>query len=358
MEDQRPSLRDIARRLNVSHATVSMALRNNPRISEKRRIEVRRVAEEIGYRPDPMLSSLVAYRQRKQEKPVVSTIAWVNRWPDPRQLRRYSEFDEYWKGAEKAAEELGYKLEEFVVNEELRGHRLNDILQARGIQGIMIPPHASNDTWHDLGIEWDKFSVVRFGFSIADIRAHMIGCDQMRSAELAVSKISEAGYRSIGFITNKPFDTKTGGNFRMGFLRATEMTPGLRAIAPLVLDNPVPVEGGTKEIGAKVAAWIEENEVDAIFTSEIGLAVTLKKQGIRIPEDIPVASSSVTERFGIDAGIDQNPFEIGRVAVHVLVGHLNRNDRGEPDHCRRVLVEANWVPGSSLPVKAEAASKA
>lgn len=352
MEDHRPSLRDIARRLNVSHATVSMALRNNPRISEKRRLEVRRVADEIGYRPDPMLSSLVAYRQRKQEHPIVSTIAWVNRWADPKQLRRYKEFDEYWKGAEQAAKELGYKLEEFVVNEELRGARLNDILLARGIQGIMIPPHASNDSWSDIGIEWDKFSVVRFGFSIADLRAHMIGSDQMRSAELAVQKISEAGYRSIGLVTNKAFDFKTAGNFRMGFIHAREMSEGLKEVPPLILDEPILVDGGSGEVCERVADWIRENEVDAIFTSEIGLPQTLEKGGIRIPDDVAVASTSVMERFGIDAGIDQNPFEIGAVAVHVLVGRLNRNDKGEPDHCRRVLVEGNWVPGSSLPEKA------
>lgn len=351
MEDQRPSLRDIARRLNVSHATVSMALRNNPRISEKRRIEVRRVADEIGYRPDPMLSSLVAYRQRKQERPVVSTLAWVNRWGDPKKLRQYKEFDEYWRGAETAADELGYKVEEFVVNEKLRGHRLNDILLARGIQGILIPPHASDDSWSDIGIDWDKFSIVRFGFSIADLRAHMIGSDQMRSSELAVEKIVRAGYKSVGFVTNKPFDLKTGGNFRMGYVRGMEMNPSVEGVPPLVLPAPVLSGGGDEETCLRVKEWVETYKVDAIFTSEIGLAETLKRQGIRVPEDVAMASTSVLECSGINAGIDQNPYEIGQVAVHVLVGRLNRNDKGEPSHCRRVLVEGNWVDGPSLPPK-------
>lgn len=351
MEQPRPSLRDIARRLNVSHATVSMALRDNPRISAKRREEVRRVADEIGYRPDPMLSSLVAYRQRKQDKPVVSVIAWINRWDDPKKLRSYKEFDSYWRGASKAAEVLGYKLEEFVVNADVRGRRLNDILLSRGIQGILIPPHSSNDTWFDLGLEWQKFSVVRLGFSISDLRAHMIGGDQMRSSELAVRKMAEAGYRRIGFLTNEPFDFKTGGNFRMGYVRGLELDKRLARIDALV--QPEPMLDGQVDVGVakKVLRWIQANRLDAVYTSEIGLAEALNHLGVKVPQDIALASTSVNECGGIDSGIDQNPYMIGEVAVQVLVGRLNRNDIGEPKCCRRVLVESDWIDGATLPTK-------
>ena len=331
MENSRPSLRDIARRLNVSHATVSMALRNNPRISEKRREEVRRVAEEIGYRPDPMLSSLVAYRQRKQEKPVVSALAWINRWADPKKLRQYKEFEAYWQGACKAAEALGYKIEEFVVNDDLRGSRLNHILLSRGIRGVLIPPHASDDSWTDLGLDWEKFSVVRFGFSISDLRAHMIGSDQMRSSELAIRKISEAGYRRVGFITNKDFDYKTGANFRMGYVRGLEMDEKVAKIEPLILEGPMLPGVAGEEYDQIVESWIREEKLDAVFTSEIGMADAISRMEIRVPKDLGLAATSVRECEGISAGVDQKPYEIGEVAVQVLVGRLNRNDKGEPE---------------------------
>ncbi|RME68496.1 MAG: LacI family transcriptional regulator, partial [Verrucomicrobia bacterium] len=234
MEIGRPSMRDIARILNISHATVSMALRNNPRISKRRREQVQRVAKELGYRPDPMLSSLAIYRQSKQARPIAATLAWINRWSNPRQLRSYSEYDQYWRGAEDAARRLGYRLDEFPVGAEMSGKRLNDILLARGIQGILIPPHNPDERWIDLGIDWQKFAIVRFGFGIADLRADVIGNDQMRSAELAVSCIHKNGYRAIGFVTDHLFDLRTGANFRMGYLRAMEMQ-GLRTIPPLVL---------------------------------------------------------------------------------------------------------------------------
>ena len=51
----RVSLRDVARSVGVSHVTVSLALRGDPRVSAARRKEVEIAAKRLGYRPDPML---------------------------------------------------------------------------------------------------------------------------------------------------------------------------------------------------------------------------------------------------------------------------------------------------------------
>ena len=120
----RVSLRDIAREIGVSHVTVSLALRGDVRISVERRKEIAGVAERLGYRPDPMLSSLSAYRQGKKPHEIRSTVAWINQWPNPRSLRRYQEFDAYWRGAHDYASQLGYRLEEFVVTKDMTPARL------------------------------------------------------------------------------------------------------------------------------------------------------------------------------------------------------------------------------------------
>ena len=71
---RRVSLRDIAKHLGVSHVTVSLALRDNTRISKALREKVRQTAEELGYRPDPMLMALAQYRQGKKVAPTVSAM--------------------------------------------------------------------------------------------------------------------------------------------------------------------------------------------------------------------------------------------------------------------------------------------
>jgi LacI family transcriptional regulator len=60
---KRVTVYDIAEKLGVSHVTVSLALRNHPSISEKRRVQVRKLADEMGYAPDPHLAALAAYRR-------------------------------------------------------------------------------------------------------------------------------------------------------------------------------------------------------------------------------------------------------------------------------------------------------
>jgi DNA-binding LacI/PurR family transcriptional regulator len=105
-------LRDIARKLGVSHSTISLCLRNHPSIPVARREEVKRVAEQMGYRPDPLLASLVAYRHGKTSLKIQSALAWVNHWEQPERLRTYREFDLYWRGAAQAAEKFGYHLDD------------------------------------------------------------------------------------------------------------------------------------------------------------------------------------------------------------------------------------------------------
>lgn len=348
MTPPRPSIRDIARSLNVSHVTVSMALRDHPRISVKRREEVKAEARRLGYRPDPMLASLIAYRKEKHAKPIAATLAWINRWPDPKALRRHSEFNAYWEGAREAAMRLGYRVEEFVVSPGLSAARLNGILLARSVFGLLIPPHPREAVrWDDFKIEWDKFAVVRFGFSVLDLKVHMIGNDQMRSAELAVCRATELGYRRVGYLSRVAFDLTTDANFRVGYIRGQETIGARPMIPPLMLTKSLRPEDGEGLAGLK--AWLKRWRPDAIFTTEPELPAVLGRLGLRVPEDIGLIATTVRDCGTIDAGLDQNPLEIGRVAAQTLIELVNRQERGMPNLCRRVLVESAWVDGKCLP---------
>ena len=55
----RVGLREVAAAAKVSVMTVSLALRDNPRISATTRERVKRLAAELGYHPDPELSRLM-----------------------------------------------------------------------------------------------------------------------------------------------------------------------------------------------------------------------------------------------------------------------------------------------------------
>jgi LacI family transcriptional regulator len=338
----RVSLRDVARAVGVSHVAVSLALRDDPRVSESRRLEIRAAAERLGYRPDPMLTSLAAYRQTRRGTSIRSTVAWINQWPDPAVLRRHREFDEFWQGAAATADELGHRLDDIVAGPELSGERVHKILHSRGVRGVLIPPH--RDGFMLEGFEWGDFSIVRFGISVPEPRAHVVSNDQLNSALLAYATVRARGYRRIGFVTSRRFDHNTGGNFRAGFLAAQDAAGRtMSRIAPLYLEEPA-----TAKDGDLMRAWLKSANPDAVITSHPALQRLLGQLGVRVPEDLSVAATSVLDG-NFDSGIDQNCREIGRVAMRTLAGLIQQNERGIPRHFRRVLVEGTWQDGSSLP---------
>ena len=62
------TMKTIAAQAGVTQATVSMSLANNPRIPQGTRERIQAVAKQLGYQPNPYLSTLM--RIRRQGKPL------------------------------------------------------------------------------------------------------------------------------------------------------------------------------------------------------------------------------------------------------------------------------------------------
>ena len=337
----RITMREIAARLGVSHVTVSMALRDSPRVSPATREQVKQVAAELGYRPDPMLNALAAYRNTKSVSGIHSAVAWINAWVKPEELRGYKEFDLYWKGASECAAKFGYRLDEFRLDKQMPLHRLHQIFQARNIRGILLPPHGPvQPEWHDF--PWDHYSVVRFGRSLKFPPAHLVTADQLTNTFIAVSKMRERGYRRIGLITFETDLDPRGPHFTAGFLTARELLRDPEAFPIFRIEEPV-----TEEVITRFRRWMDEEKPDALL-STVEQKILLRGSGYRVPEDIPVAVTSILDG-GADSGMDQHPEEIGRAAFLLLNSEINDGSRGIPKIFRQILVEGSWVDGSSLP---------
>jgi LacI family transcriptional regulator len=341
----RITLRDIARRLKVSHTTVSRALRNDPQISGPLREKIHETVRKMGYVPDPMLAALTHYRWNKTPKPISDELAWINHWPDPKRLRSFHEFDLYWTGAHEEAERCGFRLEEFVINHALTSARLEKILLARGIRGILIPPHGNfPPEWNDF--HWNNFCVVRFGYSIPAPRAHIVTSDQLTDGLLAFENIWKHGYRRIGLVTTPAAMTR----FPAGYLFGQMKWCPDKQLKPLVIG-----EVGNPEDQRRLKTWMQKNKPDAILTEIRNLRSMLAQAGYEVPRDVGLSTLSVIDG-GADAGIDQNSKEIGRAAVQMLISLINHNEYGLPEVCRELLVEGRWVDGLTLPSKTRLAS--
>jgi len=341
--ESRVTVRAIAQRLKISHTTVSRALKDDPRIRASVREQVQTTAREIGYRPDPMLGALAAYRKGRTRKPIGAELAWINCWPDPKRLRMFKEFDLYWKGAFEEAERAGYRLEEFCCPKDLSPERLEKILLTRNVRGLLLTPGWSTVTPDWGRFNWDEFCIVRFGYSLATPRAHLVTSDQLLDGVLAFENMWNRGYRRIGMVMRTCQGTRLV-RFSAGYLYAQlRVEPGLR-LPPLALNEPNP-----KEDQRLLAAWLKREKPDAIL-SDVTLHSLLAQVGYRVPEQVGLAALSVLDGEA-DAGIDQNSKEIGRAAVQTLISLIHHNERGVPQVPREVLVAGRWVDGSTLPVK-------
>ena len=338
-QQSKVTMLDVAREVGVTAAAVSLALKNHPRISEARRKEIQAMADRMGYRPNAMATSLAHHRHESRSIPVAACFAWLNAWPEPENLRRLPQFDAYWKGASKAAEKFGFHLEEFVVNKEMTLPRIQKILRARNISGILIPPHAGMDIpWTEFN--WDQFSVVRFGLTARKLPAfHAVTADQSGNAYLAFTKMTEKGYKRIGFagVSEKEWRGLAG------FAHAQYKVPEKQRLPPL-LHNFWEGPGNLE----KASRWLKKYQPDAILIEHGQFWSQLKPLGFEAPRDFGLATTVIPD-VPLDSGIDQNPEEIGRVAVLLLLSQIRDNARGVPPISRLALIEGTWMDGKSLP---------
>ncbi|HEX9045900.1 MAG TPA: LacI family DNA-binding transcriptional regulator [Verrucomicrobiae bacterium] len=332
----RVTLRDIAKSLNVSHTTVSRALRNDAELARATREKINRTALKMGYKPDPMLKALAHYRRSKINLPIAAELAWFNHWPNPDKLRTYKEFNFYWEGAFAEAERSGFRLEEFRLK-DARLERLQGILRARGIRGILLPPHGDfAPDYHQF--DWEDFCIVRFGYSISYPPAHVVSSDQLTDGIIAYENMFKQGYRRIGLVTSYKMLTRFSAGYMFSQMRCN---PSVN----------VPVltfyEEQPRENKVLLKRWLKTHKPDAILTDVAELRKLLSEIGRKVPGDVGLAALSVLDG-NADAGINQNSYEIGRIAVQLLISLINHNELGVPKICREVLVKGSWVDGSTL----------
>ena len=133
----RVTMKAVARAAGAHQTTVSLALRNNPRLPEKTRRRIQKIADRLGYRPDPMLAALSHYRFGRREVKAPTTLAFLLNFRDQAELKASHPHWLFLEGARRQAERIGYQLEIFYIGHRTAGagQRIAAVLQARGIVG-------------------------------------------------------------------------------------------------------------------------------------------------------------------------------------------------------------------------------
>lgn len=335
---KRVTLRDVAAAVGVHYSSVSLALRDHPRISRKVTAKIKKIAAKMGYTPDPALSALNAYRKTKLQAHYQSTIAWIDNWPNNIRLRDQPTFNEYFLGASERARQLGYEIEEFRLQENtLSPAQVSRILRNRGIKGLLLAPQPSAGMQLPLTYEW--FSTITFGYSLKPRVFHLVTNHQLHSADLAYSQLKALGYKRIGLFVYADHDEKVENAYLNGRWRYYHNNPGETRIPPGLVNPGDSVHEVFKR-------WFSHNSPDVIVSvGSLAIIDWLKGLGKTVPSDVGLANLSVAENDEDMSGVYESGRLIGRTAVDFLVGMLQRGEAGTPQTPIRILVEGLWKPG-------------
>lgn len=339
------TMEDIASATGYSRMSVSLALRNSPRISEETKRQILRTADEMGYRPNPMVSALMTQLRRTKVQETSSNLAFLTAHPTRDGWKQMGPGWEFYLGAKAHAEKLGFGLEIIWAKEPgMSGKRISTILHTRNISGIIVAPLA-RPLGH-LSLNWNMFSSVILGYSSYRPNLHRTTSDTFQATFLALRKLWHLGYRRIGMAVPSDADSRT--NFRMS-------AAFLRFQHDLKRANQVPLFLPTqrKPMDARFLDWFRKQRPDAVLTIVPEVRALLEeKEGLKAPRDYGLALLSMGQKEkGVYAGIDQRYEWIGAIAVEMVSKQIFHCERGIPIVPQRVLIEGLWVDGPTAPYK-------
>jgi DNA-binding LacI/PurR family transcriptional regulator len=327
---KRPTLRMIALEVGVTHATVSMALRNHPLISAATRRNVQRIARKLGYTPDPEVAKLMHHLRQKHKPRFRSTMAAITT------LRENAE-PTYARGlreaAQRAAEGFGYGFTVFRVDAgPKRDAALQRVLRSRGVEGLLLLP-MSTPTDFSRFLEWKQFSVVAATYGVLAPDVHRVVPDQFGNTMIICEHLARLGCRRIGLVMWKGTELIVGHRFSAAVMWQNTMG-GTDFVRPFAYGSDF--RDGLRE-------WFETEHPDGLIVGDEAMAQKIVGElGLRVPGRVRIA---LTERPGPSrfSGIEQRAAEVGAAAAAQLHGLVQRGEKGIPAVPSVTMIKGHWV---------------
>jgi LacI family transcriptional regulator len=335
------TLQDVAKQAGVHRTTVSLALRDHPRIPLETRDRVKAISARLGYRINPLVAALMQSRRLGRDVKHV-TLAYVTNYPTRYGWKPvHHDRPDFFPGAVSRARELGYKLEDFWLAEPgMTSARFCDILAARNIHGLIIgrlPPGQSS-----LALDWKRFSCVSLGMTLRSPVLHHVTENHFDTVWQGMQQCLDRGYRRVGFVFSEANDSPHVGDRWLGaFLRQQLAFPAKDRVAPC---PQIPADA---EVFAR---WFKRQRPDALIATHARPVLGwLKQMGVRVPRDVGIIDLEDHPQQD-SAGVHYDPTNVGALAVEMLVGLLHRNETGVPDtNQHEVLLTGEWREGRTLP---------
>ncbi len=332
----KPTIKDIARDLNVSVSTVSRALRGMPDVNPQTMKEILRHAEKIDYQPNMAALSLV-----KKQTHTIGVIVPNLDYFCANAIR----------GIDEAALEAGYTVMICQSNESYGREVVNtQRLMSSSVDGLIVSlSNESNNIDHFKRFMKKEIPIVFFDRVHPDLYAPNVVLDNTHGGEEAVQHLIEQGCRRIVLL--RSHSTVSVMTLRENGYRAAHKKAGLPVDESLIIHCDFNQESAYQ---ATLQLFGKRIPFDGIFTVSDRLALgaysAVKEKGLRIPEDVAIVGFNdepimnlLTPKL---SSVAQPAFEMGRRAARVFIEHIHAE--GKPDIETIVLKPQLMIRESSL----------
>lgn len=340
--NQRPTvpLQQIAAEAGVSRATVSRALRNHPSIPSQTRARIQTIALRLGYESNPLVTTLMSHVRAVRSGKHLGTLAYLTAWSSRDGWKESPTDHAYFRGALDRATQSGHRLEEFWLKEpDMTGRRMSQVLDARGIRGVLVAPLPFPPARGHLSFDWSRFAAVALGYSVWRPNLDRVASHHSNNLVRAVHQLRRLGYRRIGLALTEELDERMDRNVISSF---QFLQQGLAAA------NRLPVHLIRPEEQREFAEWIRDQRPDAVISFGGPALAWMRELGVKIPGQVGFVDLGLSDVGGHVAGIDQHSKSLAATAVDVLIAQLHRSEFGPPKLPKLILVEGTWIHGATV----------
>ena len=333
------TLKDIAVRAGVSVATVSLALSGRGLVARGTAERLRALAEEMGYRPNPLLASLAGRRFRSPGVVGGIPLAIFN---FPSMLDGSEGRPDYHRYLVEEARKMGYAPKVYNLTNKSDSKALFRELYHRMAQGLIITGSVDENTFGRT-FDWSHFSTVQCARFHSLHPFHTVRPNIFQAVKLAFTQLCARGYERIGFAVGQHAEPMEDDEVRHGAAIAMEGSY-------LPRKHRTPVYTGGLDDKDSFLRWFDRWKPDAVVGFTVGHYWFLKNHGVRIPKDTGFAALHLTTENDLKlfSGLCQNMAGIARQSVLLLDQMIRHRERGFTDEPLNLLVPSTWNEGRTL----------
>lgn len=311
------TIKDLARHLNISVATVSRAMRDMPEIKAETRDAVLKLAKEWDYQPNILATNLVKSRTK--------TIGVIV--PD----LSYHFFASVIKGIEDEATARGYSLLLTQTSELYERELINVQNLSRGqVEGFIVSiSQETTDFEHLKRLQRKGIPLVFFDRDAEEIDVPKVMVDNVGAAYEATKHLIDNGSKRIAFLAGP--SNVTVSNLRQSGYEKALKNSGMELDKTLVVHGNYNLQQAI-ELTNKLFE-LETPPDGLVVVSDrlaVGAIAALRKKNIRIPEDVAIVSFNDDPLCTIVTptltSIAQPTLEMGKMAMSLLLHQIEQPD--------------------------------